>query len=52
MRTGWCLDCKVYAYLIADLCKNCDPLAHDENVATILRIEEVGDDDAGFRQKD
>ena len=43
MKNGWCLGCKYYAYLIADMCKECDPLAHDENVAVILRIEEVGE---------
>ena len=43
MKNGWCLGCKYYAYLIADMCKECDPLAHDENVAVTLRIEEVGE---------
>jgi hypothetical protein len=44
MKAGWCLDCHYYAMLIAGRCKDCDPLAHDDNVAVILRIEEVGDE--------
>ena len=50
MKNGWCLGCKYYAFLIDDLCKACDPLAHDEGVAVILRIMEVGDEDVDFRQ--
>lgn len=50
MKTSWCLGCKYYAYLIGDLCADCDPLAHDENVAVILRIE-GGDDSVDTRQE-
>ena len=50
MRTGACLNCKWIRLLIGDLCAQCDPLAHNDDIAVILRIEEVGDDDAGVRQ--
>lgn len=43
MKSGYCLGCKRSALLIGDLCERCDPLAHSEDIAVILRIEKEGD---------
>ena len=65
MRNGWCLACKYYAFLIADLCAECDPKGHGDNEPETERlinaryeamyeaaIAKGGDEDVGNGQKD